>query len=584
MGHAIYGVEEQMACTALMDLADVWTAQERFEEAEAAYKYCYYRCLKLFGDQNRITASCARRMVGCLRASDKTQIANQLLFKLLDFHYDLMKVDEVAAADYFFDVAAVFVVEGGYDKVEEMVSQALQERAERLGNSHPNTVVAAVLLGTLYRTLGKYEEATMIFEESLETNRRILGNFHPNTLESINGLGQLYGRQGRFEEAEALLKESVETHRLLFTSSHSKTLSAISELAALYKADHTIPGNLERAVSLFEEYKKTSEFLQIIVANSRALYPVGQELTNLRAVTGCSVYIDSSITIRPSSTLVNGESVIETRVPPSYISCLSNLGKLYVLQGKMQEAYDCFHPCFFLSLDLYGRTNAATLDAQLQLGKFYFQIGAFKHADNILADCWLLQSDVFGNEHKSTLETMLFWAQTKDQLQKTEEAKRMYVSCLDSLRNIVDDNDPLVILCLNRLATLCTLQKDFAGSIPLYSALYAALVREGLELIQRHYELQQFGMYVSDGPEIRRGRKVSQVISRGTQDGFGLAPRLLEFFETVIYSLRSAKEVERGFSFCTEGHDGSLKLLGESDPKTVFWKETLEYISGKIVD
>ena len=89
--------------------------------------------------------------------------------------------------------------------IKSEVLQALQERREKLGDSHPDTLTSIDSMGKLLQEMGKLEEARPLLKEALQTRRDTLDDpRHPDTLRSINNMATLLQAMGKLEEARPL--------------------------------------------------------------------------------------------------------------------------------------------------------------------------------------------------------------------------------------------------------------------------------------------------------------------------------------------------------------------------------------------
>ncbi len=78
-----------------------------------------------------------------------------------------------------------------------------------LGDNHPDTVNATIILATALQNEGKLAEATPLFEQSVAVWRQHLAPDHQKTMLGINNLAFVYLLQQRFEEALPLYEEVI---------------------------------------------------------------------------------------------------------------------------------------------------------------------------------------------------------------------------------------------------------------------------------------------------------------------------------------------------------------------------------------
>lgn len=124
-----------------------------------------------------------------------------------------------------------------------------------LGREHPDTLLSANNLATLYQVQGRYAEAELLYRRVFESQERVLGREHRNTLASVNNLAMLYQAQGRYAEAEPLLRRTLEVSERVLGHEHLDTLKSINNLAFLYHAQ----GRYTDAEPLFRRALESQE-------------------------------------------------------------------------------------------------------------------------------------------------------------------------------------------------------------------------------------------------------------------------------------------------------------------------------------
>lgn len=136
--------------TAAGNLANTYTAQERYEEAELLQAEVVEKGKELFGNDHPIT----------IRAKANLAIL-----------YENQKRSREAAT---------------------LKLEVLEQRRRLEGNDHPNTVMAAASLAASYKSGGQYEKAEDLLILVLEQWQRTLGKYHPITLSAAQFLNEIH--------------------------------------------------------------------------------------------------------------------------------------------------------------------------------------------------------------------------------------------------------------------------------------------------------------------------------------------------------------------------------------------------------
>ena len=209
----------------LLDIAESYDDQGRYEEAEVLYK----RFL-------RIRASALG-----------------------------MTHPEVARC--FNDLAMVYEEENRYEQAESLYKRALTIRDQVLGANHSDVASSLNNLAEFYRNQSRYEEAEPLYKRALAIREQALGPTHPNIAQSLNNLAALYDDQGRDDEAEPLYRRALTIWAQTLGTQHPNVATAL--------------GNLGRLYSDRGEYRKTVESIEQATAIWQQVLPNDQNASNL---------------------------------------------------------------------------------------------------------------------------------------------------------------------------------------------------------------------------------------------------------------------------------------------------------------
>ena len=176
------------------NLADVYKAQARYDEAEAQYK----RALEM---------------------AEKTGGPSSLLVALI-----------------LNNLTKVYEDQSRFEEVEEASARALAIREKALGPNHPDVAASVNNLAHVYERLGRYAEADKLFQRSIEIWEKALGPKHPYLATSLLNLAIVYADEDRFDEAEALYKRALGIREAAFGPNHSDVATVLNNLAAIYEA------------------------------------------------------------------------------------------------------------------------------------------------------------------------------------------------------------------------------------------------------------------------------------------------------------------------------------------------------------
>ncbi|MFK7885913.1 MAG: tetratricopeptide repeat protein [Gammaproteobacteria bacterium] len=117
---------------------------------------------------------------------------------------------------------------------------AVAERAYTLAlkvydEGHPETARMAATLGRSYVRARRYADAETMFRQAVRVTAARLGETHPDTISFVQNLAVTLSYQGGYEEAEALYKTAAEHYAQRHGERHSATIRVLKNLSSMLK-------------------------------------------------------------------------------------------------------------------------------------------------------------------------------------------------------------------------------------------------------------------------------------------------------------------------------------------------------------
>lgn len=166
---------------------------------------------------------------------------------------------------------------GKISEAEPLYIKALELKKQLVGENHPNVVIGLNNLAFLYKSQGRYDEAETLYIKVLELRKQLLGENHTDIATSLNNLAQIYYSQGRFSEAETLYIQALELKKQLLGESHPNTATSLNNLAQLYHSQ----GKYDEAQPLYIQALEIGE--RILGSNHPHTMKYRTNLNDLRA-------------------------------------------------------------------------------------------------------------------------------------------------------------------------------------------------------------------------------------------------------------------------------------------------------------
>ncbi|WP_218080811.1 tetratricopeptide repeat-containing protein [Anthocerotibacter panamensis] len=208
----------------LNNLANLYSSQGRYDEAEPLYVQALALYRKLLGEEHPDVASSLNNLAGLYYSQGRYDEAEPLLQQALRLVRKLGE-EHPKVAISLNNLAGLYYSQGRYDEAEPLYVQALGLRRKLLGEEHPDVATSLNNLAELYKSQGRYEQAEPLYQQALGLYRKLLGEEHPDVASSLNNLANLYSSQGRYEQAEPLLVQALAIRERVLGVAHPYTVA-----------------------------------------------------------------------------------------------------------------------------------------------------------------------------------------------------------------------------------------------------------------------------------------------------------------------------------------------------------------------
>ena len=155
------------------------------------------------------------------------------------------------------NLATIYVQKGEHTKSEPLLRRVYDDRVERLGERHADTLTAINNLGSALRAQGKLAETEPLYRQALAARRETLGDTHASTLSSCNNLAVLLSEMKNYPEALPLLLEAYAGYKSQLGLCHPSTVQLVRNLSQVLfvcQTDgQTVDESKQRGVGLTRE-------------------------------------------------------------------------------------------------------------------------------------------------------------------------------------------------------------------------------------------------------------------------------------------------------------------------------------------
>lgn len=161
----------------------------------------------------------------------------------------------LSESEWTVDKAKQYLKLGKLDVVEELLSQAINQRKEALEAKDPGVADLLDLLGEVKAELGKYEEAHECFNTALKIYEQAFYAGHYKLGPVYNHQATTYIKEAKFEPALEVCLKAQDIFGKTLSGEHRLALEAAYKLATIYRQ----LGKPDEALKIITKVKKNVE-------------------------------------------------------------------------------------------------------------------------------------------------------------------------------------------------------------------------------------------------------------------------------------------------------------------------------------
>jgi stress response protein SCP2 len=221
--------------TNLDDLAEIYSAQERYKEAESLYQRSLEINEKAFKNDTKLAQS-LENLADLYYQQERYGDAEPLYQRSL-------KIKKIVSGNNHPDIAVsskklalLYVTPEyeNYEEAEQLFKKCLSIEEKHFGKDHLSICDSLTELASLYLEQCKYDDAEQLFQRCLDIKEKELGKDH---LDVANCLENLALAKVLFEDAEPLYQRSLAIKEKALGKDHPEVIELLNDLDELYKAN-----------------------------------------------------------------------------------------------------------------------------------------------------------------------------------------------------------------------------------------------------------------------------------------------------------------------------------------------------------
>jgi len=327
---------------------------------------------------------------------------------------------------------------------------------EKLGEKHPDTLVASRWYGRALRAVGRFEEARHVGQQTLDLMRETLGASHEETLLTAHAVASDLRAKGDFKAASDLNRIAYESANERFGADDPDTLAAANNYALSLR----LIGDFTAAQRLDEQTWRRKK--AVLGENHRhTLLTLDNWSVDLREG---GKYVKAQLqqedTVRRFKEQVGGKH-------PMTLTAIKNLAVARRKAGDhrggralAKEAYDGFR-------SRYGESHPDAMSAAMNLSIDLRQAGDKQAARKMGMHVNELYERSWGEQHPFSLAGATNLSVTLRLLGEWDAARALNVKALGYMRVVLGEDHPFTLVCATNLASDLAALGDFAGALEL---------------------------------------------------------------------------------------------------------------------
>ncbi len=197
----VLGLDSRETMDTLFAVGELRYYEQRFREAEAAYREAAQRRRAVLGADARDTLEADMAVASACMQQNRFDEAERLFRPALERQQRVLGDDDSLTLNTLNEMSVLYFRQGRYAEGMPFVERAWRLHLKLFGENAPRTLISQ---GNLADTLGKlkrYDEAEQLFRTAITGQERVLGRQHPTTRRTVAKLVAMYEAWGKSEKA-----------------------------------------------------------------------------------------------------------------------------------------------------------------------------------------------------------------------------------------------------------------------------------------------------------------------------------------------------------------------------------------------
>jgi tetratricopeptide (TPR) repeat protein len=443
LARELWGDKHPNVASSLNNLAELYRALNRYQEAEPLYKEAIAIDHHSLPPVHSQLATHLNNLALLYKSLNRYQEAEDLYKEAIAIARHSLPPLDPQLATHLNNLALLYRALNRYQEVEPLYKEAIAIDRQSLPPLDPSLATHLNNLANLYRTLNRYKEAEDLYKEAIAIDRHSLPPLDPQLASHLNNLAELCRTLNRYQEAEDLYKEAIAIDRQSLSPLHPSLATHLNNLANLYRT--------------LNRYKEAEDLYKEAIAIVRQSLPpldpqLATHLNNLALLYRALNRYQEAEPLYKEAIAIDRQSL--PPLDPSLATDLSNLAGLYESLNRYQEAKD-----LYLEAIAIDRQSLPPLHPQLAthlngLAKLYQALNRYQEAKDLYLEAIAIDRQSLPPLHPSLATHLNNLANLYQALNPYQEAEDLYLEAIAIVRQSLPLQHSALATHLNNLAGL----------------------------------------------------------------------------------------------------------------------------------
>jgi eukaryotic-like serine/threonine-protein kinase len=307
--------------------------------------------------------------------------------------------DELAVSEAELAVGWSLFSLGKAPEAQQHFERALETRARRLGEDHPQTALARALLGRARFDQGDSQSAESLLRQAVEAlQRRQPGSEELAT--NLTALGVVLQARGDLAGAETAYRQGLDQRRALFGEEHSQVAASLYNLGTVMKDRGDLSGAETQLRLVLPLHRRLLGPTHEVVAND--LHSLGSTLLARGALVEGEAVLRESLAVRVR--LYGADS-------PRLAVALHAVAQALRLQGRLPEAESLSRQALALAVAQLGEDHPNVAAVREELGNILRERGRLAEAEELEKRALAVYRQRLGPDHFRVASALVSLAQ-----------------------------------------------------------------------------------------------------------------------------------------------------------------------------